>query len=223
MHKGHIVFMFSATTIGTRTSRDNVTLLQCCSNIRFTANRWSSAGVVIQISSDAQTGSALQHNKSSYSKCAQNDWTQVWWRAQTEGETNDECKDSRKEGRYWSVGADGAQASDSPGPDLNHEFTAPLSITLFYDSNEIYSMFIFFSSYEMLQTIYVVRKVKLSHSWGELVTIGGDLNQKSPNVAPTAVSTMLGTPTHSTHTLQFLISNQQLCCGICFSLLKDIE
>lgn len=50
------------------------------------------------------------------------------------------------------------------GPDLNHEFTAPLSITLFYDSNEIYLMFIFFSSYEMLQTIYVVRKVKLSHS-----------------------------------------------------------
>lgn len=36
--------MFSATTIGTRTSRDNVTLLQCCSNIKFTANRWSSAG-----------------------------------------------------------------------------------------------------------------------------------------------------------------------------------
>lgn len=49
------------------------------------------------------------------------------------------------------------------GPDLNHEFTAPLSITLFYGSNEIYLMF-FFSTYEMLQTTYVVRKVKLSHS-----------------------------------------------------------
>lgn len=79
------------------------------------------------------------------------------------------------------------------GPDLNHEFTALLSITLFYE--EILMKFIwfvfFFSSYEMLQTTYVVRKVKLNHSWRELVTLGGDLNQESSSVAPTAVPTML--------------------------------
>lgn len=45
----------------------------------------------------------------------------------------------------------------------------------------------YFSSYEMLQTTYLVRKVKLNHGGGELVTLGGDLNQKSPNVVPTAV------------------------------------
>ena len=51
-----------------------------------------------------------------------------------------------------------------------------------------------FSSYDMLETTYVVRKVKLDHSWEELVTLGGNLDQKSPNVAATAVPT---TPTPS--------------------------